>query len=149
MEEDPWKSIVKALPKWVISALALSIVIYVFSLSGVAVLTERDVRFWPPEIGPGPKNHIISEVSEIKNDIKGSLAELNRTLVFLQDQLAKTRAKTAESQETLTSIQWAENARAFERDIDNFDSRYEEKVALLLKKVSDLELKLKHNKLIY
>lgn len=151
MGEDILKPLVVALPKWVVGALALSTVVYVFSMSAVAVLTERDVKFWPPEIGPGPKAHVLVDVAEMKENLKGSLANLHQEQRFLYDQLAKTRAKIAETKGTsgsLASYEWSANARAFEEDIKEFEGKFVSKVELLLERIAVLEEQLRESNLL-
>jgi len=145
------KALILALPKWVIGALAISTIVYVFSLSAVAVLTEREIKFWPPEIGPGPRQHVLSEVSEIRQDLKSSLDALDAQLAFLHEQLAKSRARAAESKGmygSLASFEWADSARAFEKDIESFDEKYQSAVKALESKIADLEERLRGSNLL-
>jgi outer membrane murein-binding lipoprotein Lpp len=142
------RTLILALPKWVIGALAISTIIYVFSMSAVAVLTEREIKFWPPEIGPGPRQHVLSEVSEIRADVKTALQALNAQLEFLHEHLAKSRARAAESKGSLASFEWASSARSFEEDIESFDEKYRSAVKELESKIADLEERLHASNLL-
>jgi hypothetical protein len=137
-------TLVKLLPKWVLASITLVLVFYIGALGLVAVSTERDVKFWPPEIGPGPKSRLVEEFKALRVDMDAVHRELLDQRKTLNERLHDARSKQAaadSNHNTMESVSWSITARKLEDEIKNIDEKLIDKVEEVKKEAHLIENK--------
>ena len=117
----------KRLPTWVLTLLSISIISYVFAMSAVAIMTERDVSFLPPKIGPGPKQAIVEELGSIRNEIKLLNSEFKLQIETVNVNLAEARKQSAitrQNHSVLVYLQWDDVVKEYEDDRKKINEIY-------------------------
>ncbi|MEN5243917.1 hypothetical protein [Pseudomonas atacamensis] len=114
----------KRIPAKVLSAVLILLAVYVGVLGAVAVWTERDVEFWPPKIGPGPKSRMVDEFKEARLDLKQMKFGAESEIAVLSQKLNDARTKQAESYANnfSDSLAWEKVAKSLEGDIKRKES---------------------------
>jgi hypothetical protein len=133
------------LPVWALTLIALIIVVYIGVLGGVAIWSERDVKFWPPEIGKGPKSMLISELKEARSDLQriklGAESEISVLNTRLND--ARTNQSKTRDGKIFESMEWEDQAKAIEKDILRYEEKIIKKIDIFNSYIRDLEGELK------
>ncbi|MEB8055831.1 hypothetical protein [Pseudomonas fulva] len=117
-------SIVSRLPQWALALTVFTILGFAFVLAGVAIFSERDVKFWPPEIGPGPKSRLVDEFKRFSADLDKDVAELLAQRKKLSEnlQLARSNKARAESLSSFyESLSWQDSTNKLENEIKAID----------------------------
>lgn len=138
-------TIITSIHKWVLSTIALIIVGYVGVLGYVAVKTERDVVFWPPKIGPGPKTAAIKEIKDLKVQISTIMESLIVEQKTLNKRLSDARtsmATVAGGYASYSTSEWKENIRGYEKNIEEFDKKYIQEMKKLENEIKRIEKRL-------
>ena len=150
MPSEVLKELIRALPKSVLSLTIIAVIVYLFSFSAVAVLTERNVEFFPPKIGPGPKSALIDEAVNIKKEIAHLRATFSDELVNLNQRLADSRSKKAQAmaQFSTSTYDWEQNERGYESQIDYFNNNYIKSLENIENKIETLKDELRQNNMI-
>jgi len=132
-------SLISRLPQWVVALIALTLVVYLGVLGGVAILTERDVKFWPPEIGPGPKSKIVEEFKRFETGLQSDISELLAQRKILNENLQIARSGTAKAK-ALSNIS---EAMSWERSEDNLKNEIKEVDSRIISKLEDAKLEVR------
>lgn len=125
------ESIVSRLPQWVLALITITILGYAGVLGGVAIFTERDVKFWPPEIGPGPKSKMVDEFKRFGADLDKNVDELlaQRKLLSENLQVARSSMANAKARTSISeSLSWESSAEKIQDEIKVIDNRLISKV---------------------
>lgn len=137
-------SYIKLLPKWVLTSITFVLVAYIGALLVVAVTTERDVKFWPPEIGPGPKSKMVEEFKSLRFDMNGIIHELLDQRKKLNDRLNEARSSEAvadANHNTMESIAWSVTSGKIETEIKNLDEKLIIKIEEVRKLAQETEMR--------
>lgn len=124
------------MPIWALTTISFVFVSYIGVLGAVAIFSERDVEFFPPKIGSGPKTKLVNEFRDMRSDIKKIDGLMQSHISNLYKQLNEARLKKSSEDETLKSIDWSININHIESDIE----KYEEKI---YKEINDLSVLIK------
>lgn len=141
----------KRLPTWVLTLLSISIISYVFAMSAVAIMTERNVSFFPPEIGSGPKQEIAKELSLLREEIKLLNTEFKLQIEKINVNLAEARkegAKTREGHSSNVYLKWDSVATNFENDRKEITDVYIAKLQKLDERILEIQKKLNKHLMI-
>ena len=129
------------LPIWALTLMAFILIAYIGVLGGVAIWSERDVKFWPPEIGQGPKAMLVLELREarlelqrIKLGAESEISVLNTRLNEVRTNQSRTRNKNI-----IESMEWREQARAIEKDIFKYEEKFIKKIDSFEKSLKDFQ----------
>ncbi|MCE1055907.1 hypothetical protein [Pseudomonas alloputida] len=117
-------SVVSRLPQWVLALVTVTILGYAGVLGGVAIFTERDVKFWPPEIGPGPKSKVVEELRRFSADLDKDISELLDQRKRLSDNLQTARSSMAKARSFAgisEALSWEGSAEKLEAEIQAID----------------------------
>jgi len=127
---DILKLIASRIPAWALTTTTIITLGYAGVLGGVAILSERDVTFWPPTIGPGPKSKIVDEFRRFSTDLDKDISELLTQRKQLSDNLQIARSSMAKAKSYMNiseSYIWEKNAQDIQSEIKDIDK------ALILK----------------
>lgn len=130
------------LPKWALTAICLVIVCYIGMWGAVAIFSERDVEFFPPKIGSGPKTKLVIEFSEMRKDIKEINKLMDSHIDKLYDQLNEARNKESTAKNTSDSINWQTNQYDIQRDIEKYEKEISQEIKDLTFLIKETETKL-------
>ena len=137
-------TVANRLPVWALTAVTLILVSYVGVLGGVAILSERDVEFWPPKIGPGPKSKLVDEFRETRVELIRVIFALESQLGLLNERLndaRKYRADTYEDEGSESDI-WQKTVGDLKNDIEKYEEKLIKRVDMLEKYISSTEQRL-------
>ena len=150
INKDTQSELARKLPPWVVSLLAISIVTYVFAMSAVAIFTERNVSFFPPEIGEGPKQEIVSELKLLRSEVLAIRLEFVSSIDKVNLNIAEARKKSGEtySRSISEKITWENIAEEFESDRKLITEDYIKHLDNLNKKIDSIESNLKSTLLL-
>lgn len=133
------ESIFSRLPQWALALITITVLGYAGVLGGVAILTERDVKFWPPEVGPGPKSKMVEEFKRFGADLDKNIDELlfqrkllSENLQVARSSMAKAKARTSISE----AMSWENSAEKIQDEIKVIDSR-------LISKIEDAKVEVR------
>ena len=118
------ETMVNRLPKWVLTMISITMLGYAGVLGGVAILSERDVKFWPPEIGPGPKSKMVDELKRFGSDLDKNISELLTQRKLLSDNLQIARSNMAKAMSLVNISEsniWKDNAENIQTEIKEID----------------------------
>lgn len=124
------ESIVSRLPIWVLATATITVLGYAGVLGCVAILSERDVTFWPPTIGPGPKSKMVDEFKRFGSDLDKDISELLIQRKQLSENLQIARSSMAKAMSYVSVSEsriWEQNADKIQAEIKDIDK------ALILK----------------
>lgn len=124
-------SVLGRLPQWALTLIAFLAVIFIFTLGAVAIFSERDVKFWPPEIGPGPKSKLVEEFKRASADLDKNISELLNQRKKLNENLQVARSSMARADAYLSyseSRTWHDSAAKIEAEIKNIDEKLISKI---------------------
>lgn len=137
-------SVVSRLPQWVLALVTITILGYAGVLGGVAIFSERDVKFWPPEIGPGPKSKIVDELRRLCTDLDKDISELlaQRKQFSENLQTARSSAARARSYVNLSeALSWEATAEKLEAEISIIDKVLTSKIETAKAEIRRVELR--------
>ena len=135
------KILIQKLPKWALTAISFIIIGYVGVFGYVAVKTERDVEFWPPKIGPGPKSAAVKQIDGLQPKLIEIKTVLEKELIVLNSRLAEARSNMAEGHNSFGKYnrgEWQDNVSGYERDIKEIQEKLVSKIAALEEKILSL-----------
>lgn len=141
-----FESISNRLPQWALTLIAITLLGYAGVLGGVAILSERDVKFWPPEIGPGPKSKMVEELKRFNTDIDKSIDELLNQRKKLSENLQVARSGMANARaqsRILEATTWKDNADKIQDEIKSIDDRLIPKMEDAKIEIRQVETKIK------
>lgn len=125
------ESIFSRLPQWVLALITITVLGYAGVLGGVAIFTERDVKFWPPEIGPGPKSKMVEEFKRFGADLDKNIDGLLIQRKLLSENLQVARSSMANAKARISiseSMSWESSADKIQDEIKAIDNRLISKV---------------------
>jgi hypothetical protein len=112
----------KLLPRTVTVIVVVFVLVYVSVLTSVAIVTERSVEFLPPRIGEGPKSRIVSQLGDLRSDLR-QVSELHsKQITFLREKLAEARNRSAELD--FGSSTQSMNAIRYQSEINELDNQF-------------------------
>ncbi|MBO0216186.1 hypothetical protein J0676_22065 [Vibrio sp. Vb2880] len=130
------------LPIWALTAISFVFVAYIGILGGVAILTERDVEFFPPKIGSGPKTKLVNEFSELRKDVKNIDTLLEVHIKDLYVHLNAARKAKAETKDFGRNVDLAVYISSLQRDIEKYEVEMQKEIDSLEELVKKTENRL-------
>ena len=133
------------LPIWALTLIAFVLVAYIGVLGGVAIWTERDVKFWPPEIGKGPKSMLVSELKEARMELQKIKLSTESEISVLNTRLneARTNQSRTRDKNIIESMEWRDQANALVQDIQRYEDKFIYRIDSFEKYIKDIESELK------
>jgi len=137
--------VVKRLPIWALTIISLVLVAYIGVLGGVAIMTERDVKLWPPEIGQGPKSKLVDEFKEARKVLQEIKLGMTSELRVLDTRLHEARTKRALTYEDniLESMRWEDVEQSIIDDRANYEKIFFSKITELEDYIKSIEQQVK------
>lgn len=125
------KQILSRLSSWAINIVVVSVICGAGALLYSAISGERNVKFWPPEIGPGPKTKLIEEYTRLNTELDKQMSTILDQRKILSENLQAARANIAVAKSKISlseAYAWENNAGKIEKEIDNIDSQLVKKI---------------------
>jgi hypothetical protein len=130
------------MPIWALTTIAFVFVSYIGVLGAVAIFSERDVEFFPPKIGSGPKTKLVGEFSEMRKDIKVINKLIESHITSLYTQLNDARAKESSATTSYEKINWQVNQFDIQEDIIKYENKISSEINGFTILVKETEAKL-------
>ncbi len=139
------KVVATRLPVWALTSVTFIIVAYIGVLGGVAIWSDRDVKFWPPEIGKGPKSLLISELKEARLELRrikiGAESEISVSNTRLNE--VRTNQSQASEDKIIESMEWRDQVEAIEKDLSRYETKIVDKLEDFESYIKEIEFELK------